>query len=141
MKKKIIIIFITIISLSIITGCGCDKKTKTDSTKKIKEKNIIVNTEKNVIKNQNIEGIEIKNTSLVIEKNVSKIETKITNNTSSDFKLERFEIIAKDEKEKEIARIPEYVGSEIKKGQSIITTIVIDIDLSNAKSIEYKVIK
>lgn len=141
MKKKIIIIFITIISLSIITGCGCDKKTKTDSPKKIKEKNIIVNTEKNVIKNQNIEGIEIKNTSLVIEKNVSKIETKITNNTSSDFKLERFEIIAKDEKEKEIARIPEYVGSEIKKGQSIITTIVIDIDLSNAKSIEYKVIK
>lgn len=138
MKNKMIIILITIVLLNVITGCENVKKNKHQKENK---ENPIMNYEKNVIKNQNIEGIDITNTSLVIEKNTSKLETKITNNTNSDYKLENFEIIVKDENNKEIIIIPEYVGVEIKKGESIITNVVVDVDLKSAKSIEYKVKK
>jgi hypothetical protein len=135
MKKKILFAFIFLLSIAVFTGCGCKKKEKDV------EPDIKVNTEEDVVKDQEVDGIKLTNTSLVITDGVSKLTTQVTNDTDSDYELDEYTIIIKDKDDKEIIRIPGYVGNVIKAGETRTINSSVDIDLSNAKSIEYEVKK
>lgn len=132
MKKTIIMSLAILLTVGIVTGCGCKKKEKEE---------IKVNTNKDVIKDQEVDGIKMTNTSMVTTNGLTKLVTSVTNSTSTDYKLDKYIIIIKDKDGKEIVRIPGYVGDTIKAGETRTINSSVDIDLSNAGSIEYEVKK
>lgn len=137
MKK--LLYFIGIILF--MTGCSFNKEKLPNEPNESKEPETIINTNENVIKDQNFEGLTITNTSLVTENGISTLVTQVTNNTSADYELIEFIITVKDANGNVIAKFPGYVGEIIRIGETRIINSSIDIDLSNAASIEYSVSK
>ncbi len=138
MKKQIKSLLALLLVATLVTGCGCTKKdNKKDSTKD----DVKVNTEENVIKDQTFEGLTFTNTSLTTTNGVSTLITEVSNSTGSDYTLEEFTITIKNKDGEVITTIPGYVGDVIKNGETRTINSSIDIDLSNASSIEYSVKK
>lgn len=144
MKKNLILVLVMLLSIGLITGCGCKKKnnqvSKKDNDKKSKQTTKTV-TEKEVIKDREVDGIKITDTSLTVTDGVSYLKASVTNNTGSDYKLEEYKIIVKDEKGDVIITLPGYVGEVIKAGATKTIRSSVSMDLSKAKSIEYEVVK
>ena len=140
MKKIINITLMLLVCLTLVTGCGKDK-TKNDDKKEDNMPTIEVNDNQEVIKDQNIDGIEITNTSLVYEDGISYLKATVTNNTGSDYELNEYKINVKDSDGNIIVTMPGYVGSVIKNGESKSINTMISEDLSKAYSIEYEVVK
>lgn len=142
MKKKIfvVIISIIIILLGILICVSCSNK-KVEKENNDKETKVVVNKEKDIVKDQKVDGLDMKNTSLVITDGISKLETEVINNTGSDYELKEFTIIIKDSEDKTIIELPGYVGEVIKNGETKKINSSVDIDLSNAKKVEYSVKK
>lgn len=136
MKKIIMMSFTVLLIVGLVTGCGCKKKEKETVKEEIK-----VNTNKDVIKDQEVDGIKMTNTSMVTTNGLTKLVTSVTNDTDKDYKLDEYMIIIKDKDGKEIVKIPGYVGDTIKAGETRTINSSVDIDLSNAASIEYEVKK
>ena len=138
MKNNIKKALLAIFALTLVTGCGCAKKdNKKDNTKD----DVKVNTEENVIKDQTFEGLTFTNTSLTTTNGVSTLITEVSNSTGEDYTLEEFTITIKNKDGEVITTIPGYVGDVIKNGETRTINSSIDIDLSNASSIEYSVKK
>ena len=138
MKKQIKSLLALLLVATLVTGCGCTKKdNKKDNTKD----DVKVNTEENVIKDQTFEGLTFTNTSLTTTNGVSTLITEVSNSTGSDYTLEEFTITIKNKAGEVITTIPGYVGDVIKNGETRTINSSIDIDLSNASSIEYSVKK
>lgn len=135
MKKTLLTISL-VLSL-FITGCGCEKKEE----KEVKKNETIVVTEENVIKNQSVDGIEFTNTELTVTNGISKITVAVTNNSTENYNLNGYSIIFKDENDNAIATMPGYVGETINVGETKHINASIDIDVSNAKKVEYEVKK
>lgn len=129
-----------LVCLTLVTGCGKDKTTN-DDKKEDNMPTIEVNDNQEVIKDQNIDGIEITNTSLVYEDGISYLKATVTNNTGSDYELNEYKINVKDSDGNIIVTMPGYVGSVIKNGESKSINTMISEDLSKAYSIEYEVVK
>lgn len=140
MKKVLLSSISMLLVLGLATGCGCSKK-KTETKKTETEPEVKVNTEKEVIKDREVDGIKLTNTSLTTVNGISTLVTSVTNDSKSDYHLDEYTIIIKDADGKEIVRIPGYVGDTIKAGETRTINSSVDIDLSNAKSIEYEVKK
>lgn len=140
MKKIINITIMLLVCLTLVTGCGKDKM-KNDDKKEDNMPTIEVNDNQEVIKDQNIDGIEITNTSLVYEDGISYLKATVTNNTGSDYELNEYKINVKDSDGNIIVTMPGYVGSVIKNGESKSINTMISEDLSKAYSIEYEVVK
>ena len=140
MKKIINITIMLLVCLTLVTGCGKDKTTN-DDKKEDNMPTIEVNDNQEVIKDQNIDGIEITNTSLVYEEEISYLKATVTNNTGSDYELNEYKINVKDSDGNIIVTMPGYVGSVIKNGESKSINTMISEDLSKAYSIEYEVVK
>ena len=134
MKKVINISLMLLVCLTLVTGCG--KNNNKDSKSDMK-----VNTNDEVIKDQNIDGLEITNTSLVYENGLSYFSATVTNNTGSDYELNEYRINVKDSEGNIIITIPGYVGSIIKNGESKNINSQVTEDLSKAASIEYEIVK
>ena len=136
MKKVINISLMLLVCLTLVTGCG--KNNNRDNNKDNKS-DMKVNTNDEVIKDQNIDGLEITNTSLVYENGLSYFSATVTNNTGSDYELNEYRINVKDSEGNIIITIPGYVGSIIKNGESKNINSQVTEDLSKAASIEYEV--
>ena len=133
MKKILISMTIVLATTLLLTGCGKKKgETKND---------VKTNTEENVVKDQEVDGLKMTNTSLTITNGISTLVTEISNNTGSDYQLEEFTIIIKDKDDNVLATFPGYVGETIDNGSTKTIDSSIDIDLSNAASVEYKIKK
>ena len=133
MKKILISMTIVLAATLLLTGCGKKKEeTKND---------VKTNTEENVVKDQEVDGLKMTNTSLTITNGISTLVTEVSNNTGSDYQLEEFTIIIKDKDDNVLATIPGYVGETIENGSTKTIDSSIDIDLSNATSVEYKIKK
>lgn len=136
MKKILTLGLSALLVLGLVTGCGCKKqKTKKEELK------VEVNTEKDVIKDQKVDGIDMTNTSLVTTNGSSKLLTKVTNNTDSDYILNEYTIIIKNKEGKVLTKVPGYLGDKIKKGETRIINATTDVDITGATSIEYEVKK
>ena len=138
MKKQIKGLLALLLVATLVTGCGCTKK---DNKKNNAKDDVKVNTEENVIKDQTFEGLTFTNTSLTTTNGVSTLITEVSNSTGSDYTLEEFTITIKNKDGEVITTIPGYVGDVIKNGETRTINSSIDIDLSNASSIEYSVKK
>ena len=129
-----------LVCLTLVTGCG--KSNKKDENKKEDNKQTVeVNDNQEVIKDQNIDGIEITNTSLIYEDGISYLTATVTNNTGVDYELNEYKINVKDSDGNIIVTMPGYVGSILKNGESKNINTMISEDLSKAYSIEYEVFK
>ena len=138
MKKQVKGLLALLLVATLVTGCGCTKKdNKKDNTKD----DVKVNTEENVIKDQTFEGLTFTNTSLTTTNGVSTLITEVSNTTGTDYTLDEFTITIKNKDGEVITTIPGYVGDVIKNGETRTINSSIDIDLSNASSIEYSVKK
>ena len=140
MKKVINITLMLLVCITLVTGCG-KNKTKNDDKKDDNKITVEVNNNEEVTKDQNIEGIEITNTSLVYEDGISYLKATVTNNTGSDYELNEYKINVKDSDGNIIVTMPGYVGSVLKNGESKTINTTIGEDLSKAYSIEYEVVK
>ncbi len=138
MKKQIKSLLALLLVVTLVTGCGCTNK---DNKKNNAKDDVKVNTEENVIKDQTFEGLTFTNTSLTTTNGVSTLITEVSNSTGSDYTLEEFTITIKNKAGEVITTIPGYVGDVIKNGETRTINSSIDIDLSNASSIEYSVKK
>ena len=138
MKKQIKSLLALLLVATLVTGCGCTKK---DNKKNNAKDDVKVNTEENVIKDQTFEGLTFTNTSLTTTNGVSTLITEVSNSTGEDYTLEEFTITIKNKAGEVITTIPGYVGDVIKNGETRTINSSIDIDLSNASSIEYSVKK
>ena len=138
MKRQIKSLLALLLVATLVTGCGCTKK---DNKKNNAKDDVKVNTEENVIKDQTFEGLTFTNTSLTTTNGVSTLITEVSNSTGSDYTLEEFTITIKNKDGEVITTIPGYVGDVIKNGETRTINSSIDIDLSNASSIEYSVKK
>ena len=140
MKRKLMLVLVMLIGLSVVTGCGCKKK-GSDSAKKDEKHDVKVNTEKEVVKDREVEGIKLTNTSLITTDGVSEVTTTVTNPTNEDYQLDEYRIIVKDEKGDVMITLPGYIGDVIKAGETRTIRSSVSMDLSKAKSIEYEVSK
>jgi len=120
------------------TGCGCDNKEGKKPVEN-KEPETTINTNEDVIKDQTFEGLTMTNTSLVVTNGMSNLVTEVTNNTGADYHLVEFVITVRDASGAVITTLPGYVGDVIRNGETRTIDSSIDIDLSNAASIEYSV--
>ena len=125
---------------TLVTGCGKSNKKEEEKIEDNKT-TVEVNMNENVIKNQNIDGIEITNTSLVYEDGISYLKATVINHTGTDYELSEYRINVKDSNGNVIVTIPGYIGSILKAGESKPINTMISEDLSKATSIEYEVIK
>ena len=140
MKKIINISLMLLVCLTLVTGCGKNNK-KEENKKDDNKQTVEVNDNQEVIKDQNIDGIEITNTSLVYEDGISYLKATVTNNTGIDYELNEYKINVKDSDGNIIVTMPGYVGSVIKNGELKSINTMISEDLSKAYSIEYEVVK
>lgn len=128
----------------LLTGCNKNKENngdEKDNNVKNDKPTVEVNTNENVVKNQNIDGIEILNTSLIYENGISYLKATVVNNTGSDYELSEYRIYIKNAEENIIAIMPGNIGGVIRSGESKPINAMISEDLSKAYSIEYEVVK
>ncbi len=127
MKNKVIITLSLFLSLILITGCGCNKK----STPK-------PNVEKEtVVKDQKYEGLEFINVGI----NNNIIKTTIINNTGYTYEGSKFTMKIIDNNGNIIKEITDSVKEPVENGTTKTIETKSDIDLTNAASIEYSIVK
>jgi thioredoxin-related protein len=141
MKKIIITSLSLLLILGISTGCGCKKKeSKSDNNEETKSV-ITENKNEDIIKEQEVDGIKMTDTSMITKDGETIITIKVTNNTGSDYKLNGYNIIVKDKEGNVLIKLPGYLGSTIKNGETKELKSTTNADLRNASAIEYEVKK
>ena len=135
MKKIFYITILSILLISLATGCGCAKKTKKA------EKNVRANTNENVIKDQKLEVFTFTNTSLIYEDSTSVLTTVVKNTSNKTEYLKEFRINVRDKDGNIIVTLPGYVGDNIEANSSTVITSSYAEDLTKAASIDYEVVR
>ena len=133
MKNKIIVSIFII--LFVTTGCA-----KTNKEEVIKNK-LKYNTSENIIKEQQIGDIKISNISLTYKDNNSTFKSTITNITQEAIYLNEIHIIVKDKNNTEIVKLIGFIGKNLESNKKEVIVTSTSIDLSNANSVEYILIK
>lgn len=134
--KKNLQVFIIILMLITITGCG--KKTNKDNQDISSEP--IVNVEEGVTSDKDLgEGIVAQNTKMVTVNGETTITTNVINNGEEAKYIKYVDIILKNENGEVVKTLIGYIGQSIPSKQSYEVITSINIDLSEIKSVEYKI--
>ena len=136
MKKLAMLLALSVTTLGLLTGCGCQKKEKETKKDEIK-----TNTNENVIKDQTVDVFQFEQTSLIYEDGNSKLQTTVTNTSDETAYLAEFLIHVKDAEGNEIVTMTGFVGDSIAAKASKVIDSTYGEDLTNAASIEYEVVK
>ena len=132
MKKNILIILSMLLTLSLVTGCGCSKK----ENKKTTKNNNNNNTEQTVVEDQIFEGLEFVNVSA----KDGVIKTVVINNTGYVYEGSKFSIKVMDENGTVITEEKDEVKGSMETGTTKEVQTKTKADLSKAASIEYSII-
>lgn len=133
MKKELILFCVLVLSLGLITGCGCNKKEE--------KKEVKMNTNEGVVRDQELEVFTFTNTSLVYEDGTSTLITKVTNTSNQTEYLKEFKIHVKDTSGNEIVELTGFVGDNIAGNSSTTISSSYSEDLTKAAKIEYEIIR
>ncbi len=125
MKKNILIITSMLLTLTLVTGCGCTKNDK------INEIN------KDVVKDQIFEGLEFVN----VEAKNGIIKTVVINNTGYTYEGSKFSMKVMDENGEVIVEETDEVKDSMETGTTKEIETKTKADLSKAVSIEYSIVK
>lgn len=101
-----------------------------------KETDIKYNTNEGVIQDQNINNITFTNITCSFDGSYSLLEYTITNKTGQTINLGQYEIIVKDKDNNILANLSPYLDQDIAPNEEVATGVAIDLDLSEAQSIE-----
>ena len=138
MKKILVISMITVISISIITGCG--KKKEGQIKQEQEQGKVNVNTKEEVVGDKQVEVFKFEKTSLTYDNKVTRLQTRVTNTSEEEQTLIQFRVhFIKDEKE--IINLPGYVGKTLKPKETKILTTTYGGDITDITRIEYEIIK
>lgn len=137
MMKKIALLSLVFVAL-MTTGCGSEKEAKKENKK---EPETVINTEKDVIKDQEVDGLTMSNTVLSTTDGVTTLTVEVKNNSGEDYHLSKINVIVKDVTGNTIFTVPCYIGNVITNGATKMINTTLDVDLNNAVSIEYNIIK
>ena len=132
MKKNILIILSMLLTLSLVTGCGCSKK---ENKKNIKNNNDN-NTEQTVVEDQIFEGLEFVNVSA----KDGVIKTVVINNTGYVYEGSKFKMIVMDANGGVITEEIDEVKDSMESGTTKEIETKTSADLTNAASIEYSIV-
>lgn len=140
MNKKVVALFL---AFGLILAAGCGKKTNNDNNKPSnnKDNQTVVepsaNTNEAVIGEQTIDGLKITNVTLISQGERATFSADVVNITDADIEAKSFNIIYKDEDGDEIVTLLGVIGYTIAPNESVTVTSSVDMDLSDAKSVEY----
>lgn len=112
------------------------KNNANKDTEQKKETPIKYNTNEGVVQDKDIGGITFTNITCKYDGTYSVLEYTITNHTDQDINLGEYEIIVKDKQGNILANIAPTLDYNLKVEESYDTGNAIDIDLSDAYSIE-----
>ena len=126
--KKIIIL---ILSLFLITGCSLFNKEAVVNSE--------VNNNADIIKEQIVGNFTVSNISLVYLNGTSNFDVNITNNTEEELTISRFNVTFKTKSGTVITTISGNTGIKVQAKGTIEESMVSDVDLSNAYSVEYDI--
>ena len=132
--RKVIILIMTII---LVTGCG--KEATVKKSKTIKE--VKVNKNSEVLKDKEQDGLTFTKTSLSSVNKLWTLETIVSNNTETDYKLNEFKVIFKDKDGNIVTTLIGYVGGVIPKGSKREIKTGTYIDLTDVTNVEYEVVR
>lgn len=99
------------------------------------------NTNEGVVGDKIIEGLKFTNSSLVTSEAGSNLITLVTNTTDTNIEVRIIDIIVKDKDGKLLVNMQGYVGGSIPAHDSREVYSSVDMDLSSATDIEYKIVK
>jgi len=93
-----------------------------------------------VIEDKEQDGLKFSNTSLFTSSTNSTLITLVSNTTNSDIEVRIFDIYVKDANGNTIVTLQGYVGGVVPAGESREIESNVDMDLSAAAELEYKII-
>lgn len=134
--KKSLIISLCLLTLFTV-GCGCNNKK--DKNKEEDKLGFDVNF--NITDDQEVNGLKMTDTSLIIEKGISTFQTLVTNNSGDVYKLKSIDIVFKNKDGNTIQTLSGYIGDSLEKDGTQTLNVVTDRDLTSATKIEYKINK
>lgn len=140
MKRKKLLIVLTIISL-LVVGCG---KKETSTKKENKNKYLVENDGKvlnehpDIVKEGKILNLTIKDIELSVSESKSILTGKVKNETKEDITVDGFNIVVKDQDGEDFITLPAYINATLKSGDEQIFTSEVDLDLSGATALVYE---
>lgn len=141
LKVLIFILVLLFIFLGVMVGIivynGIDNNSdNTSNIDKDGDGDVIYNTNEEVIGDKEINEVSFTNIECSFDGNQSLFKYTITNHGDKSIILDDYELVVKDQNKEVIAILVPGIDNEIKPGESYDTGNVIDMDLSNATSIE-----
>lgn len=135
MLKKVLIVLIT--GIIFITGCGCEKQDKVQEEQSDK---YIAN--ENILEDTKVGDIEIYNVDMELFDEGSVFEIYLKNTSNETIEIKKINIYFKDKNGNLLLNGPRQVEyySPIEPDESQILTVMFDINLSNATSVEYELV-
>lgn len=130
MKKNKFKILCLVLTIFIVTGCGCNNK------KEIKEKT--KNPNAPIIKYEQVGNLKFGTASFYISDENTYINVSIINDTKSDVKVEKFKILLKDSEGKVIKSIDEKLEI-IKAGETKEISDSVEGKLFDIATIDYEI--
>ena len=140
-SSSIILIVVALLVIVVIAGVGIFTNMKGDKNENKKndgKPEIKYNTNENVVKDQEIGGILFTNIKCSYDGSMSLISYTIVNNTNETINLKEYEVEVKDKDGTLLALLAPNLDQEIPAGEKYDTGNAINIDLSNAYSMELK---
>jgi hypothetical protein len=142
MKK---ILALSLVGLLVFTGCGKKEEINSTETPSMDDSQQVTDPEANVnpgiVDNQTVEEFYFENASLVYDNGTSTLETTVTNVSDTPATLEEFKIIFKDADVNVIVTLSGFVGGSLLAGESKVITSGASMDLTNAASVSYEVVR
>jgi len=137
------VLAVLVLSLGLFLIFNNDKKKTEDKkeTEKKTEEKQNMNTNEGVIEEKTLGDIKFTNTSLKTEAISSTLVTSVINTSDKDIEVRIFDILVKDKDGKVIVTLQGYVGEVIPAGATKEIVSNVDMDLSTATDIEYKLVK
>lgn len=133
--KKISKILTLVLVATIMTGCGCSKKTTSANDENLNTDEGI-NENSSVLKDQIFEGLEFVNTSA----QNGEIETVVINNTGVVYEGSDFKMIVKDSSGNVIVELTDTVTEPMDIGTTKTIITKTTADLSKAAVIQYSIV-
>jgi len=144
MKK---LLALSLVGLLVFTGCGKEEKennnggTQTGQGTQQQEQQPQVNTNQGVVEDKVLGEFTFSNTSMIYENGSTTLETTVTNTSAQTSYLKEFNIYAKDAEGNVLVTLVGFVGDNIPAGESKVITSGVSMDLTNAASISYEVVR
>lgn len=143
MNSKFLKIFsVGVISLALVTGCGCQKKKKEENKPEEDNKPVYVDNQ-NLTQSGVVEGFQCELSGAMYDGSMTTMAFKVTNITDQPQYLNEInaEVTYMDGDIERVSTLSFTVANTLQPNQSEIVSAAIDANLSDTKSVQYTIVK